>query len=235
VVIRGKSYPNSDVRVLIDGKVVGIVRSDSRANFHFETVEITPGVTTFGLWSEDEKGLKSTLFTVTFRVASKSITTISNVYISPTIDVDKKKVKKGDSVKIFGKSSPEIDIKVHIHSENNFVEGTGSDNLGDWSIDFDTKDLEEDFHTAKALMELATTDTIIQSNFSRTVSFFVGENIESEGECKIADLNCDDVINLVDFSILLYNWGRDNPEVDVNNDGKIGLVDFSIMMFHWTG
>lgn len=234
VIIKGKSYPHSEVRVLIDGKVVGIVKADSKADFRFEMGDVTPGVRTFGLWSEDERGLKSTLLTLTFRVASKSITTISNVYISPTIDVDKRKVKKGNDIKIFGKSSPEVGIHIHIQSEE-IIEKTTSNTRGDWSFNFNTAVLEEDFHTVKAIIRLEAPEGIIESNFSHTVSFYVGEEVIEEEECGIADLNCDGFVNLVDFSILLYNWGTDDDNADINDDGIVGLPDFSIMMYYWTG
>jgi len=238
IIIKGKSYPNSEVRVLIDGKVVGIVKADSKANFYFEMDDVTPGITTFGLWSEDDRGLKSTLLSLTFRVASKSITTISNVYISPTIRIDKKKVKKGNDVTVAGKSSPEVDIHVYFHSELEIVEKTKSNTLGNWELVFNTEPLEEDFHTVKSIIKLANQEGlegVIESNFSQTLSFFVGEGIEDEGVCAIADLNCDGSVNLVDFSILLYNWETDDDNADINDDGKVGLTDFSIMMYHWTG
>ena len=41
--------------------------------------------------------------------------------------------------------------------------------------------------------------------------------------------------NLVDFSILLYWWGKYNPAVDLNQDGIVNLPDFSILMYYWTG
>lgn len=51
-----------------------------------------------------------------------------------------------------------------------------------------------------------------------------------------ADLNCDGHVNLVDLSILLYNWGKvkNNPRADINKDGVVNLVDFSILLFEWT-
>lgn len=235
VIIKGKSYPNSDVRVLIDGKVVGIVKADSKGNFRFQEDDVTPGVSTFGLWTEDSRGLKSTLLTLTFRVASKSVTTISNVYLSPTIDVDKKKVNRGEPIKIFGKSSPEVDVQVHVNSPVERISTTSSDTIGDWNLIFDTKDLEEDFHTARAIIRLKSSAGIIESNFSRSVSFYVGTNLPEEGKCGVADLNCDGSVNLVDFSILLYHWNTTEKTADINKDGKVGLPDFSIMMFYWTG
>jgi len=235
VVIKGKSYPNSDVRVLIDGKVVGIVKADSKGDFRFEDDEITPGISTFGLWTEDNRGLKSTLVTLTFRVASKSVTTISNIYLSPTIDVDKKKVNKGESIKIFGKSSPDVNVQINVNSLVENIVTTTSNLVGDWSLSFNTEKLEEDFHTAKAMIRLFSQEGVIESNFSRTVSFYVGTGLPEEGKCGIADLNCDGSVNLVDFSILLYHWNTTEKSADINNDGKVGLPDFSIMMFYWTG
>ena len=235
VIIKGKSYPNSDVRVLIDGKVVGIVKADTLGDFRFQDEDITPGISTFGLWTEDARGLKSTLLTLTFRVASKSVTTISNIYLSPTIDVDKKKVNKGEKIKIFGKSSPDVGIQVHVNSPVERISSTTSDGAGEWSMLFDTQALEEDFHTARAIIRLKSTAGIIESNFSRSVSFYVGLGLPEDGKCGIADLNCDGSVNLVDFSILLYNWNTKDTKADINKDGKVGLPDFSIMMFYWTG
>lgn len=235
VIIKGKAYPNSEVRVLIDGRVVGIIKADSKSDFRFETGDVTPGIISFGLWTEDDRGLKSTLLTLTFRVASKSITTINNVYLSPTIDADKQKVNKGNVIKFFGKSSPDVNVQINVNSLVERIASTSASGSGNWTLSFDTKDLEEDMHTARAMIHLKSPEGIIESNFSRTVSFYVGKDIVEEGNCGKADLNCDGFVNLVDFSILLYNWGTAEKTSDINADGSVGLIDFSIMMFYWTG
>lgn len=50
------------------------------------------------------------------------------------------------------------------------------------------------------------------------------------------DLNGDGVVNLTDFSILLYNWGvPKDARVDCNSDGVVNLIDLSIMLYWWTG
>lgn len=235
VIVNGKAYPNSEVRVLIDSTVVGIVKADSKSDFRFETGDVTPGVTTFGLWTEDDRGLKSTLLTLTFRVSSESITTINNVYLSPTIDVDKNQVNKGDNIKIFGKSSPQVNIAIHVNSLEEKVATTTSNPVGNWDLVFNTAGMEEDFHTAKAIIRLVSQQGVIESNYSRSVSFYVGKNVPQKGNCGMADLNCDGSVNLVDFSILLFNWGTADATADISKDGKVGLPDFSIMMFYWTG
>jgi hypothetical protein len=233
VIITGKSYPNVDVHVLVDGKVIGIVRADSKADFYFESSSITPGLVSFGLWSEDQAGIKSTLLTLTLRVITGAITTISGAYISPTIDIEKKSVKKGELVKMFGQTVPASDVHIYVHSGEEIVSKTNSLEDGKWILNFDTKDLEEDFHTAKALFQTTISGNNVQSGFSRSISFYVGNK---EGANQLTgDLNGDGRVNLTDFSILLFNWGNINQKADLNSNGKVDLPDFSIMMFYWTG
>lgn len=234
VIMRGKSYPDADVHVLLDGKVIGIVRTDAKADFYFETTGITPGIGSFGFWSEDKSGLKSTLLTLTFRVISRAVTTISGIYISPTIEVDKKSVRHGENIKIYGQTVPETEVHIHILSDKEIIQQTNSEKTGTWALNFNTTPLNEDFHTAKALFQAAVEGNVIQSGFSRSVSFYVGK-VGGEAVCPNADLNKDGRVNLTDFSILLYYWGTDNACADQNQNGIVDLVDFSIMMYYWTG
>ena len=234
VVIKGKSYPNSDIHILVDGKVTGIVKADSKADFYFETAEIVPGVSSFGFWSEDITGLKSTLLTLTFRVISGAVTTISGVYIAPTIDVDKKSVRQGEDITIFGQTIPQTTVNIHINSEEEHVVQANSNDAGSWEIVFDTEPLEEDFHTAKANFQIDVEGNIIKSGFSKSVSFAISK-LGGEAICPEADLNGDGRVNLTDFSILLFYWGTDNACADQNQNGEVDLIDFSIMMYYWTG
>jgi len=234
VIIKGKSYPNADVHILVDGKVTGIVRTDSKADFYFETSEIGVGVVSFGFWSEDEIGLKSTLLNLTFRVISGAVTTITGVYIAPTIDVDKKSVRQGDNITIFGKTVPSSQVNIHIHSDEEHVVQTETNEAGTWDIVFDTAPLEEAFHVAKANFQVDVQGNIIKSGFSKSVSFAISK-LGGEPVCAEADLNGDGRVNLTDFSILLFYWGTDDPCADQNQNGVVDLIDFSIMMYYWTG
>ncbi len=54
--------------------------------------------------------------------------------------------------------------------------------------------------------------------------------------CKIADFNCDGVVNIFDLSVLLYYIGRSGSEIipyDLNEDSKIDFVDTSIVFYYW--
>jgi len=49
----------------------------------------------------------------------------------------------------------------------------------------------------------------------------------------IGDLDGDGIVGFTDFSILLSNWGSDNPKADINGNGKVDVFDFSIMLSNW--
>ena len=123
---------------------------------------------------------------------------------------------------------------MHIHSDEEHIEQADATDDGKWNIVFSTEPLEEDFHTAKALFQIASGGNIIKSGFSKSVSFYVGK-LGGEAVCPGADLNGDGRVNLVDFSILLFYWDSNNECADQNLDGTVDLIDFSIMMFYWTG
>jgi len=234
VKVSGKAYPGAEVHILADGVVIGIAECDTKADFDFETTEVPAGVNSFGFWSEDKDGIKSTLLTLTLRVISGAVTTISGVYLSPSIDTDKKAVDQGEPILIYGQTVPETEVHIYIHSEEEIVETTNSEDTGTWILTLDTTELSEDFHTAKAFFQLEVEGNIIRSGFSRSVSFYVGSDLPY-GACPGADLNEDGNVNLTDFSILLYYWGTDNECADQDSSGNVDLIDFSIMMFYWTG
>lgn len=52
------------------------------------------------------------------------------------------------------------------------------------------------------------------------------------------DLNQDGRVNIVDLSILVFNYGKEGSSVcryDFNKNSEIDFPDVSIMMFYWTG
>lgn len=233
VTVQGKAYPNSNVNILKDGNVIGVVSSDSQANFFFTTSGVTPGATTFGFWAEDSLGLRSISYTVTFEVSEGASTIVSGVFIPPTIDMDETVISPGDSVRVFGTSIPGVDVETHIHSDAKLIRRTDTNEVGFWSFELDTSQLEIGQHTAKSLFKFEAQGMMLESSFSRAKTFFVG--MDAPNIDLTADLNRDGRVNLADFSILLFHWGTSSPVADINGNGNVGLADFSIMLFQWTG
>jgi len=230
VVIKGKAYPLSSITVLQDGRVAATTIADSQANFTVGITDMTPGIYTFSAWALDKQGRRSITFSFTTNIAKDMTTTISGIFLPPTIELSKALLQKGETFNVLGQTAPGSDISIFVNSPE-IVKKTQAGADGTWFYAFDTTLLEEGSHTARAK---ATSPEGLLSTFSQTLAFSVGK--ETTGVTKKADTNKDGKVNLVDFSILLYNWGvPKNPDADLNNDGKVNLVDFSIMLYWWTG
>ena len=231
VIIKGKAYPEALITLLQDGKVMATKKADDSANFRIEIKKATPGLWTFSLWAEDKKGRRSITFSFTATVIKDMTTTISGIFLPPTIELPKTSFKKGENLNIFGSTVPNAQVFVHIESSE-IVQTTFSDEEGRWEESINTLVLEEGTHTARAKAKDPKEN--IESSFSQVLAFYVGEKVTGL-VCPGADLNKDGRVNLIDFSILLYWWKRENPCADQNQDGIVNLPDFSIMLYYWTG
>ncbi len=234
VIILGKAYPNSTVNILKDGQVVGVSSTDSAADFSYETTDITPGPVTFGFWSTDGKGLRSITFTTSFQVTQNAVTTVSNVFLPPTIDLKEKKVNLGALLEAFGTTAPNARVHLFVDKAQVPIVTATTSSSGVWSSAFPTDGLtDESFHAVKAFFDSIASGAQAKSGYSQSLNFYVGtKDVPTPGS---ADLNHDGRVNLVDFSILLFHWGTDHAIADLNSDGKVNLTDFSILLFAWTG
>lgn len=235
VLIKGKAYPNATVNILRDGQIAGLATADTLADFSYETTSITPGPTTFGFWANDALGLRSITFTTSFQVTQNAVTTVSNVYLPPTIDLRSKKIAPGDPVEAFGSSAPSAQLQVFLDREQEPKGGATSTPGGAWSVSVPTLGVAgEAFHTIKASFDYsAPGETPAKSGYSQALNFYLGSRDVSSPIS--ADLNGDGKVNLIDFSILLFHWGTDHAIADLNQSGRVDLTDFSIMLFNWTG
>jgi cysteine-rich repeat protein len=235
VIIDGKAYPNSLVHVLQDGKEASIAQSDALGNFHFETSEITPGPVIFGFWAEDAGKLRSVVMTTTFQVVQNAVTSVSGVYLPPTINAAQKTVKQGEKLEVSGTAISSSTVLVYFDSTADPVQTIGSLLNGKWDVMLDTSGLtNEKFHTVKAKTETTAPDkTVNRSGFSQSMGFYVGS--KELTDVVSPDINKDGKVNIVDFSILLFYWNTSEVTCDFNRDGKVNLTDFSIMLYAWTG
>ncbi len=230
VILQGKAYPGASITILEDGKVATTKEADSQANFKVVITDLTPGIYTFGLWAEDKDGRRSITFSFTTTIKKDMTTTIGGIFIPPTIELEKVRVSKGEIMNIFGQTSPESEITISIESSE-IIKETEADEEGVWDYPFDTSPLAEGLHTTRAK---AKTPEGLLSSYSKVLGFYVGK-FGVEEICPRADFNKDGKTNLIDFSIMLYWWGKYNPCVDPNQNGIVDLPDFSILMYWWTG
>ena len=237
VVFSGRAYPKSSVTLLKDAQITATTIAGADANFQISVSGLSGGNYIFSVYSEDNKGIRSSLLTFPVSVTSGATTNVSGIFISPTIAVDKSEVKRGDDIAIFGQSAPQADIVVSVASDEEFFGKTISDKDGVYLYNFDTSIIDYGTHNTKSKASIGNQ---LVSSWSYLVGFRVGtKNIMAELPKVVTkgDLNSDRRVNLIDFSIAAYWYKRPSPPVtaDLNGDGKIDLVDFSIMAFYWTG
>ncbi len=241
VTFSGYAFPLSQVTIMKDGVVVLQTIAGGDAKFSARLTGLSSGSYNFAIYGTDTDGLKSISYSFPITIEEGDSTTVSGIFITPTIDVDKSQVKQGDDIVIFGQTTPESDVTIEVNSETPHFAQTNSNDDGVYLYNFNTAPLEMGNHTGKSKTLL---DNGQSSGYGKQVAFVVGtENIAktNDGLCH-ADLNSDQRVNLVDFSIAAFWYGKtlsgdiiSKESSCLNSDGKINLVDFSIMAFYWTG
>jgi hypothetical protein len=234
----GRAYPKSTITLLKDAQVVSSVVADGQASFQMSLSGLSGGNYIFSLYGEDIEGNRSSLLTFPVSIIAGTTTNVSNIFIAPTIGVDKSEVKYGENITIFGQSAPSTEITIIVNSDEDFFVKAISDSQGAYLYKFDTTVLEKGQHSTKSKASLNGDITA----YGKAVNFIVGSKtvlVNKKTTIKKVkdDLNSDGKINIVDFSIMAYWYKRKSPPaiVDLNGDGKVNIVDFSIMAYGWTG
>lgn len=230
----GQSYPLTTVSILKDGQLADSVVTDLNGQFNIYLDDLASGDYFFALFGEDNQGRRSSLFTKSIFVTEEKTTEVSGIFIAPTIEVNKKEVEKGENLTISGQSVPGAEVSITFSSESEPFDQVSTDNQGIYFFDFDTTDLSSNQHSAKTRSILNGQ----KSSSSQAINFLVKEGVVSTTPQVLkGDLNGDERIDLVDFSIIAYWYNRQSPDLkgDLNNDGKVDLVDFSIAAYYWTG
>jgi hypothetical protein len=232
VILKGRAYPKALLTILKNEVVAATFFAQPSGLFERELSGLAGGTYTFGIFAEDTEKRKSVTLSFTVSILEGMTTTISGIFISPTIELLPTQVEKGDKVNIFGQVFPESKVNIFVSSKE-IVKETLADEKGNWGYKLDTGPVEEGEHEARAKALYGDGE---QSPFSQTLSFLVLK--KGALICKGADLNFDGKVNIIDFSILLYFWGQTkpgNPCADINFDGIVNITDFSIMMYWWAG
>ena len=206
VILDGWAYPGSRVTFLQDGEKIVEKTANGKAEFEFSIPSLNNGLYTFNIWATDSDGTKSSTYGSTFWVEENTQTNVSNIVLPPTISLVKESVEMGENLEFYGQSVPNDKIEIILYSPvSNFIvknEETVSA-AGRWISVFPTVLMEKGIYKAKAH---TFHEGVGFSDYGRILDCGVGEKVET-GPCVRSDLNKDGKINLVDFSILMFNWG----------------------------
>lgn len=226
----GLAYPGATVTVLKRDGVILTTLADSAGKFTLFVPENNWQL--FTLYATDTVGRKSTLLNFPTILYNGVITDISGIKFAPTITTDKIAVKRGDFITIEGASLPSTAVEVVFEGLDPRVFTLTSSDAGVYSTTIPAFFTEGEY--------VIRARYISDSRTSKAVKLNVGSAsiLRNEATTNIpGDCNFDQRVTLVDFSVLAFWYGKDNPPkcVDTNRDGIINLVDFSILAFYWNG
>ena len=220
----GDAFPNAFVTILDGGAVAGTTTANATSFFDKTITGLSPVVHTFSIFAQAGDGRKTLILSFNVNVISGSTVTVSGILLPPIITVptqEKRPVPFPES----GLARHNSTVNTFIGGKTNTNDSTGTNSSGTWSLKVAIV-LHLGTHTVSGLVNdgfgnqsILTTPT----NFEILLS---------------ADLSIDNLVNLTDFSILMFNYGTSNPPnaaADINDNGPVDLVDFSVMMFYWTG
>jgi hypothetical protein len=229
----GEAYPSALVTLLKTGAQVVTVNADGEGYFSITLPEDYSASVLYSLYAEDVTGERSLLINYPLVVQTGFVTHLSGIRFPPTIVTDKIEAKQGDFLTVSGAAMPDRNLEITLEGSDRKTFSLVSSALGSFRSALPLQGLSKGGYTVSVRYEG-------DARTSKLVKFSIGElNIFQPDSLQNipGDCNSDMVINLVDFSILAFWYGKSNPPVcvDTNRDGKINLTDFSILAFYWTG
>lgn len=226
----GLAYPHAVITIQKGFGTPTTVSADASGAFSALIPEIDWQL--FTLFATDTSGRKSTLLNFPTILYSGYITDIAGIRFAPTVTTDKLSVKQGDFITVEGSALPNKTVEVSFEGDDGRVFTLTSDSSGDYNVTIPITfpygeytlrtRYSGDTRTSKAIRIIVGAASILRNEATLNIP----------GDC-----NVDQRVTLVDFSVLAYWYGKENPPrcVDTNQDGIINLVDFSILAFYWNG
>ncbi len=233
VIFSGWAYPGASVHVWKNGapKDTTIARPDGYFTIRLNEI-YNPNIF-YTLYAIDKDSRRSLLLNYPIVVKAGYLTQISGIRFAPTIETDKTEVKFGDSITVLGYALPSTPIVLTVEKFQDRVFHFMSNSDGTYSINLPLDGLKKGDYKLYVNYEN-------DNRISKVIQFTIGDvNVPSvlltnniPGDC-----NADSIINIIDFSVAAFWYGKKNPPrcIDTNNDNKIDLIDFSILAFYWTG
>lgn len=248
LVLRGFAAPDSFLTVLRNKTTSVTAHIGKKGTFEVSFASAAD-IYEISLFIEDIEGnLSQSVVLPSIPVFGESITKIENIFIPPTVVLDTPQVEKGQNVRLHGYTVPEASVIVFLEPSDFLKRDTAKEN-GRWEVSFNADELAEGEYVIKVKAQLISG---LISDFARIldslgriskVDLRIGKappippkppEPKPGVEYVVCDLNHDKKVDLIDLSILLYNWGvPKDPLADLNKDGIVDLIDFSIMMFYW--
>jgi hypothetical protein len=239
-IFRGTAYQGSTISLTRNGEVIATAPANPDGTFDLRIRNIASGTYSFGIRAEDQKHLISKLVLFTVYISPGIATIVDGIFIPPTLTSDKVETKQGEPIIFSGTSVANAEVRLSLTASSEFLKKIKTNASGTWAYTLDTSLLDMGDYDAKARTLTASSLSL----YSDVLTFRIGSvtRLRSTvstltGFRKRCDLNNDNRVNLLDFSIMAFWYKRLGfpDKVDLNTDTKINLTDLSILAYCWTG
>ncbi len=240
VVMSGWAFPAAKLTLLRDGSVATTLIANPDGSFQITLNGLRFGNYQLSIFAEDPNGILSSPHTINLLANANQPYNFSNIIIPPTISASPTVVAIGSQYTVSGYAPAGSTVSIEIPTLPALAT-TVANSQGLYEV-FLSANLPPGLYGLRAKASLNG----FSSLYSRPVmtNFYLGEPGQPPvippppaqlGVC--VDYNKDRRINLIDFSILLFWFGKvqPNPTIDCNQDNVIDIKDFSILMYFWTG
>lgn len=226
----GYTSPNALVTIRLNGGVAGTTIANSSGLFDKRITGLDPDtVFDVSIYSQDRNMVDSQSVNFTTLTIPHMNFLMSNIVIPTTIGLNVNDFYMGDTMIISGMAHPYSQVALWIGGSNEHAVTLQVNSTGIWSFRYNSLDLPLTAGTHRVIAQ-----EIVPGGYTSIVTSPLNFNLRY---CRIADLNCDDKVNLTDFSIMMYYWYRTDPpnrRVDINKDGIVNETDFSLLMYYWS-
>ncbi len=230
--IYGISGPETYINFTQAGTVIGTDVSSLSGSFGKVFAGLEPDTYQITLFGTDLNRLTTSPLTIYAYTPPFQETTVSNLILSPTISINKNSFLSGEDIELSGSAVPNGTLTIFTQAPLRTYTATASA-AGVWQHTItDTSDYVTGDYSVYALVQ---SESGLTSIHSPALGFTIHAVTSGTacGDISGGDLNCDGLIDLTDFSILMYYWGTNNAAADVNSDGLVNLADFSTIMYWW--
>ena len=111
VIFQGIAYPASTLTISQNGTVVSSITTTAQASFSVSII-VDPGNHTFSIWGVDADEVVGKVSNFTLTLADGSTTTISGIFLGPSIVADRTTMTAGETITLSGTTLPNGDVNV---------------------------------------------------------------------------------------------------------------------------
>jgi len=234
IIVSGHTAPQTQVYFTEGGPVMGTTFAGLDGYYSKLFSGLEPGTHYLGVHGLDVNSLNTSIINLSVYAPVYQTTNVYNLLLSPTLRINTTSILQGDRLIASGSAYPNTAITLFTDAPVRSYTATTSA-AGNWTK---TITNSEDYSVGDyRIYAIAQRSNGIQSLFSPSRIFTVVSSSSGGGaacgDISQGDLNCDEIVDLSDFSILMYYWGTTNATADINGDGLVDLTDFSVMMYYW--